>query len=302
LFKALIFAIGYLGCVIICQSSFAIEVKDDAGNTVTLPEHAKRVVSLAPDITEILFAIGANEKIVGVIAGSNFPLAANSLPAVGSYAGLDQEKIYSLHPDLIVTWKGNFSSQLNFFRAQHIPIYVVHPQQLADVMQTMRHLGILLGIKPTAEQAAHYYQQQLEHLVTNYHYQKKVTVFYQIGPSLFTINRDSWINQAIDFCGGENIFAALPFSSLEVDEEAVIAANPNVIISDGTGNNSQSRWLKFTQMDAVQHKQLYTVPADLIERAGPRLILGVQKICEIIQKVRNFNSNLQSTSKPGTIS
>lgn len=265
---------------------FAITVTDDDGQVLQFSQPAKRVISLAPDITEILYAIDANNTIVGVMAGSDYPAAARKLPVIGSYSGLDLERILQIHPDLIITWGNNFSKQLAILKKYGIPIYVNHPTQLQDVAHAMENFGSLVGKQNIAIKAANQYREKLKSLTSTYQAQQKVTVFYQIGDSLLTINKDSWINQVISACGGRNIFAKANLTVPEIDMEAVIAANPQVILSSNHNDAWQSRWQKWQRVNAVRKGNLYTLHPDLIERAGPRLVDGVAQVCQFLQKSR----------------
>lgn len=271
---------AYAGC----------RVVDDVGQSIVLAQPAKHVVVLAPDLTEIVFAIGAGNKIIGVVKGSDYPDAARHLPVVGSYSGLDLERIIAIHPDLIVTWSQAFSRQLSVFKKLGTPIYTTFPRQLTDVSRTMLNLGCLTGTMPTAKQASDHYLRRLAELKSKYEHTQPVTVFYQIGNySLMTINHDSWINQAISLCGGRNVFAAAKFIAPEVSWEAVVSANPQVIISDVMSPDWKQRWQAFPQITAVKHQQLFAINPDLLSRAGPRLLDGTEQLCEDIAKGRDHN-------------
>lgn len=268
-------------------SSYAYQVKDDHDHMITLIKPATRIISLAPDITEILFAIGAGNSIVGVVDASDFPDKAKQITRVGSYSGLDLEKIVALKPDLIITWGTSFNHQLARLSVFNIPIYNTEPRVLEDVAKTMRHLGSLTGYQKWAELSANDYLESLTRARKRMAAQKKVTVFYQLGSySLLTINRHSWINQAIDLCGGVNIFAETESITPEVTWESVVLANPEVIITDGTDANWKKHWQKWNNIQAVKRNHLFGVNPDWIDRAGPRLILGVKQICEAIAQSR----------------
>lgn len=249
---------------------------------------AKRVVSLAPDLTEILFAIGADKKIVGVLQGSDYPPAALTLPKVGSYSGIDLEKIISLQPDLIVTWGSAFSRQMNALASLHIPIYVSDPKQLSDIPKTMRQLGCLVGESQAASKAADDFSTQIAALSQQYSQRKPVRVFYQIGSySLITINHASWINEVMTLCGGVNVFANATLAAPEVSWEAVVVANPQVIISDAADKDWKQRWQTWQDIEAVKTQHLYSVNADWLERAGPRLVLGAAEMCHFLDDARS---------------
>lgn len=280
---------------LICATSFATPshfnciVQDDAGNTIQLIKRPERIISLAPDITENLFAVDAAHQIVGVIKESNYPEAAKHLPIVGSYTGLDLEKIVSLHPDLIIVWGQTFTRQLTLFQQLNIPVYVVDPHHLTDIPHTLQQLGCLTGNKIAAKKSADKFAQQLKKLQQNNATQQPVRVFYQLGAySLFTINHTSWIDEAITLCGGKNIFADMRMNGAEVTWEAVVMANPEVVIND-SGESAPANvawkdtWQRHDSINAVRQHALFSINPDLIERAGPRLTQGVNKVCHLIK-------------------
>ncbi|EKD71633.1 MAG: hypothetical protein ACD_46C00139G0001, partial [uncultured bacterium] len=270
-----------MAIVFFSQITFAnCTVTDDLGKTIQLKQPAQRVMVLSPDLTEIMYAIGAEKNIVGVISGSDYPKEAKNKLVIGSYTGLDMERIISLHPDLIITWQGNFLRQLRVLASMNIPVYTNYPKQLEDVVKTMKNLACLTNSHEKAKLAIQQYKKKLLLIREQYQQQKPVTVFYQMGGyALMTVNQNSWINQAIAICGGKNIFANAHSIAPEVSMESVIAANPAVIISDAEGMDWQSRWQHWPQLKAVSNHALFTISPDLISRAGPRLIEGAQQIC-----------------------
>lgn len=263
------------------------DVMDDAGNRIIFAAPAKRIISLAPDITETLFAIGAGADIIGVMKGSDYPENAKALPLVGSYNGLDLERILTMHPDLIVVWGNGFARQIAVLKAQHIPVYISQPQQLDDIPKTMRHLGCLSGHDVQASQQASLFEKKLASLRGLYERRPAVRVFYQLGTySLMTINHASWINQVITLCGGRNVFASAITVAPEVSWESVIAANPAVILNDSTDLTKwQQPWRRFS-IAAVNHERLYNVTPDLLDRAGPRLADGADQVCRLLDLAR----------------
>lgn len=268
---------------LLAGSLHAETMVDDINHPITLQKPAQRIISLAPDITEILFVIGAGSSVVGVISGSDYPVAAKTIPIVGSYTGLDLERILLLRPDLIITWSHTFDRALLTLKRFGIPVYVTLPHQLQDVAHTMQQLGVLTGHEKQSDQVAKQYLSQLNQLKIRYKKKLPVSVFYQIGDySLITINKKSWINEAITVCGGRNVFANAIAAAPEVSWEAIVTANPEVIISDATNANWSSRWQAWPKISAVQHKKLYNINSDLLERAGPRLIKGVERLCQFL--------------------
>lgn len=255
----------------VVQASLAQQVCDDTQQNVFLLHPAKRIISLAPDLTEILFAIGAGNKVIAVVRGSDYPAAAKKLPVIATANQLDSEAIIALHPDLIVAWAGGVSpTALRQLKQSHIPVYLSWQKKITDIPQTMLRLGKLTGTKDKAQLAADVFLKRYLQLKKQFATKKPVTVFYQVwSQPLITITKNSWINDVIELCGGKNIFADLPGVSPQVSMEAVIARQPAVIFGDPT---IWQQWLRL-------HARFYYLNPDLIERAGPRLIEGATVIC-----------------------
>lgn len=262
-------------------------VTDANGSVLLLKKPAQRIISLTPDLTEILYYIGAGQQVAGVIDASDYPSQVKALPTIGSFAGIDIEKIYSLNPDLIVTWGTMFSRSLASIKKLGIPVYVNDPHRFADIEKTMLDLGCLTGHTETTKTQVMRYDQQLKQLQKRYANHSTSKVFFQIGDySLFTINKTSWINEAISICGGKNIFQNMRFAAPQVTWEAVITANPQIVLSDATSLDWRKRWQQWPQISAVKQQALFAIPPDLIERASPRVLDGVKLMCDRIEQSR----------------
>lgn len=278
-------------CLIAPLLQAEINVRDDAGQTIRLPQAATRIVSLAPHLTEDLFAIGAGERIVGAVSYSDYPAAAQKIPRIGGYNRFDLERIRALKPDLIVAWaSGNPPQQLELIKRLGIPVFLDDARQLADVPTILERLGTLTGQLGQAQNAARHFRARIAALETKHGGQKPVRVFYQVWDRpLMTINKEQIISDALRVCGASNVFAAQATLTPIVDEEAVLAAQPEMIITSGeTGAPGEklARWRRFGQIPAVARKQLVTLPADLLIRMGPRLADGTEALCNAIAKAR----------------
>ncbi|MBB3258901.1 iron complex transport system substrate-binding protein [Paraburkholderia bannensis] len=272
-----------------------VSAVDDNGDTVTLIAPAQRVVSLAPHITELIYAAGGGTKLVGAVSYSDYPPEAKAVPRVGDNRALDLERIAALKPDLIVVWRhGNAQQQLDRLRDLHIPLFFSEPHRLDDVATSLTRLGVLLGTEPTALAAASAYRRQIAQLRATYAQRAPVSVFYEVWDQpLMTINGESMISDAIALCGGRNVFAALRPLVPTLSTEAVIAANPDAIVTASAGATAPDRplpalerWRAWPQLKAVAHNKLYAIDGDLLSRAGPRIAQGAQKLCEDLQRAR----------------
>lgn len=286
---------GLLGSLESRAANAAVSAVDDAGNTVTLPAPAQRVVSLAPHVTELLYAAGGGAKVVGAVAYSDYPPEAQKVPRVGDNRALDLERIAALKPDLIVVWRhGNAQQQLDRLRALHIPLFFSEPHRLDDVATSLTRLGVLLGTQPTAQAAAGAYRRDIAQLRARYARRAPVSVFYEVWDRpLITINGQHMISDVIALCGGRNVFAALEPLVPAVSTEAVLAANPDAIVTAAQGATSPDRplpglalWQSWPTLTAVKRGNLFAIDGDLLTRPAPRIAQGAAQLCEDLDLAR----------------
>jgi iron complex transport system substrate-binding protein len=269
-----------------------VSVVDDRGATVRLAQPAKHIVSLAPHITETLFAAGAGERIVGTVDYSDYPEAAKKLPRVGGYSRFDLEAVVALKPDLIVSfYSGNAPAHIEKLRGLGFPIYISQPNRIADVASEIERLGVLSGTSAVANVAAGQFRERLAGLQKRYAGLPAVRTFYQIWKQpLMTIGGKQIISDVVHLCGGENVFAALPTMAPTVTVEAVIAANPEAIVASGMGE-SRPEWLddwkRWASITAVARDNLFFVQPELIQRHTPRLLDGAERLCQHLETTRS---------------
>lgn len=268
-----------------------IVVTDDAGATLRLKAPARRIVSLAPHVTETLFAAGAGPYLVGAVDYSDYPEAARKIPRVGGYAKLDLEAVAALKPDLAVGWaSGNAPAHIEKLRALGIPVYLAQPERIDDVAANLERYGELAGTQATARTAADAFRTRLAELRTQYGTRPAVRTFYQIWKQpLMTVGGGQVISHVIQLCGGTNVFADLKPLAPKVTVEAVIAADPEVIVASGMGE-ARPEWLddwrQWTGMSAVRRDNLYFIPPDLLQRHTPRLVDGAARLCAQLETAR----------------
>ena len=268
-----------------------IAVTDASGATLHLAAPARRIVSLAPHITELLYAAGAGDRLVGNVDYGNYPPQAAALPRVGGYSRLDIEAIVALRPDLVIGWQsGNPPAALARLRALGIAVFVSQPNRIADVATELENYGRLAGTEARANAAAARFRQRLAALRQRYAERPPVTVFYQIWRQpLMTVNDQQIIADAIRLCGGRNVFGALPVLAPTVSVEAVIAANPEAIVASGMGDERPEwldDWRRWPALIAVQRGNLYFIPPEEIQRHTPRLLDGAEKLCRALDDAR----------------
>lgn len=269
-----------------------VVVVDDTGVTVRLAQPAQRIVSLAPHLTETLFAAGAGERVVGTVEYSDYPPAASRITRVGGYSRLDLERVAALQPDLIIAWQsGNAAAHVDRLRALGFRIYVSQPNRIDDVASEIERLGVLAGSAPVAGRAAETFRQRLAGLQRRYSGRPPVRTFYEIWKQpLMTVGRQQIISDVIHLCGGDNVFGKLETMAPTVTVEAVIAANPEAIVASGMGEARPEwldDWLRWTTITAVARGNLFFVPPDLIQRHTPRLLDGADLLCRHLETARN---------------
>ncbi|WP_175714647.1 cobalamin-binding protein [Burkholderia ambifaria] len=272
-----------------------VTARDDAGNTVTLSAPAQRVISLAPHATELVYAAGGGAKLVGTVTYSDYPPAAQAVPRVGDNKALDLERIAALKPDLIVVWRhGNAERQTDALRALHIPLFFSEPKHLDDVATSLRQLGTLLGTAPVADAAAASFSRDIAALRARYAARAPVTMFFQVWDRpLTTLNGAHLFNDIIALCGGRNVFAALKPLAPSVTDEAVLAANPEAIVTTSAGATrsdaplpSLARWRAWPALTAVARNNLFAIDGDLLTRPSPRIAQGAAALCEDLDAAR----------------
>ncbi|MBK1691574.1 cobalamin-binding protein [Ectothiorhodospira mobilis] len=266
-------------------------VTDDRGRQVQLQAPAKRIISLAPHITENLFAVGVGERIVGTVNFSDHPGAALEIPRVGSYKQLDLESIIALEPDLIIAWEaGNVRSQLERLEAMGHTLYYSDPRDIRQLAQGLETLGRLAGHPQQGHQTARELEQALEGLRDRYAGRSPVTVFYQVWDRpLMTLNGEHIISQVIRLCGGRNVFGHLDAAVPRLNREVVLAADPEVIMGGGMGEEDPQwveDWRRWTQMTAVARDNLFFIPPSLLQRPTPRLAAGARRVCQALEQAR----------------
>ena len=268
-----------------------VSAVDSDGRRVKLNAPAQRIVSLAPHVTEQLFAAGAGDKIVGASEYSDYPEEAKALPRVASSGTVNLEAVLALKPDLVVAWRLEATSAaLARLESLGVPVFYSEPRRLAQIPHLIEALGDLAGTSATAKPLARSLREELARIDAEYSSRRPVTVFYQISERpLMTIGGGQFVSDAIDLCGGRNIFAGATVMAPTVNIESVIAADPEAIFTarPEPGDKSwQAYWRRFPGLYAVEAGNLYTMPMNEMHRHGPRAIAATRLLCERIEEAR----------------
>jgi len=268
-----------------------ISLYDDSGAQVRIGQPARRIVSLSPHITEMLFAAGAGDRVVGTVDYSDYPAAANRIARIGTYTDLDLESILALRPDLVIGWQsGNSPSQLEALKRLGIALFLSEPDRVEDVAKNLEQFGELAGTSSIAGPAAAAFRARLKGLQQRYSGRPPVRTFYQIwSDPPITVGGSQIIGSAIRLCGGVNVFDHLSAMAPAVSVEAVLAADPEVIVASGIDEARPDwldAWRRWPQLTAAARDNLFFVPPDLIQRHTPRLLDGAERLCGELEIAR----------------
>lgn len=271
------------------SGAIAKTVTDQLGRRITLPHHPRRLVSLAPNITEIIFAIGQEHRLKGVTRFSDYPAAAAMLPTVGSYTQPDLERIVALNPDLCIATKdGNPKRIIDRLVSLNIPVYAVDPRNLDKVMSTILDIGTLLDASESAGalvESMRLRVQLMKRLVANA--RSRPRVFFQIGISpIVSVGSDSFIHELIVLAGGENI-AAGDIAYPRFSREQVLSLSPEVFIitsmaRDAVFEKVKTDWSRWPNMPAIRDQRLHLVDSNLFDRPSPRLVEALELLVRLI--------------------
>ncbi|MCE9679341.1 cobalamin-binding protein [Shewanella sp. AS1] len=237
----------------------------------------------------MLFAIGAGDKIVATTDYADYPEQAKAIPRVGGNYGVQIERIIELNPDLILVWgSGNRPEEIARLRQLGFALYDSSPKTLEDVAKDLRALGELTGQQVQADSLADTYLAKLAQLRSENLAKAPVKVFYQLWSTpLMTVAKGSWIEQIIQVCHGDNVFVDAANAYPQVSLEAVLLKQPQVILqSQDEGNIKGLDWSVWQEIPAVKQQHIYQLNADLLHRASPRALLGVESVCDALDTAR----------------
>ena len=260
---------------------------------MSLAAPAGRIVSLAPHVTEQLYAAGAGAKLVAASEYSDYPEDAKRLPRVASSGAVNLEMVLALKPDLVVAWRLEATAaSLARLESLGVPVFYSEPRRLAQIPDTIEALGELAGTAGVARPLAESLRKELARLDAAYRGKRPVSVFYQIAERpLMTLGGEHFVSDAITLCGGRNVFAGSSIMAPVVNVESVLAADPEAIVS---GNDDwRADWRRFPGLRAVRANNLFTVPVSEMHRHGPRAIGAAAVLCRRLDEAR-----LKAASRP----
>jgi len=275
--------------VLTCLPAVARQVTDQLGRQVVLSDDPQRVVSLAPSITEIIFALGQEHRLKGVTRFSDFPSEAVNLPRVGSYVQLDLERIVALKPELCIAIKdGNPVEVVERLESLKIPVYAVDPRNLNAVMETILEIGKLLDASKTAKTLVEDMQYRIQRVrfraaKASHH----PGVFFQIGVSpIVSVGTNTFIHELIVLAGGDNLTKG-PIPYPRFNREQVLSLAPEVFIITSMARGEvfervKLEWSRWSEMPAIKNRRIFLVDSNLFDRPTPRLVDGLELLGRLI--------------------
>ena len=250
-----------------------------------------RIVTLAPHLTELVYAAGAGERLVGTLDTSDYPPAARQVPRIGDVTHIDAERLLALKPDLVLVWgDGSPAEQQALLKRLGLPTLSLEQHHLADVAATIEQLGRVFGTEAVAGPAAAKLRAEVAALAATYRGQRRLKVFYEVWSTpLYTLGGHHVASEMLELCGGENVFADQPQAAFMVEEEAVYARDPDAIALAGTAEEAaewRARWGTRAPLRAVRDGAVFVLDPDLVNRMGPRIGAGTRALCERLAEVR----------------
>jgi iron complex transport system substrate-binding protein len=289
--RAFIFGVLGLCFYAVPGNSSAATVQDDVGNTVTLAAGPRRIVSLAPGATEMLFAAGAGHEVIATVQYSDEPPAAKQVPRIGDVVAVDMERLIALRPDVAIVWPGGGNpAQIEQVARLGIPLYRQQVNSLSDIPGSLRRLGALAGTREEAERAAHGIELRLADLARQYRSDSHPTVFLQVwNHPIYTVGGTHLMSDALKLCGARNVFGDLEALGPVVDIEAVVARNPDIILAaapPGAGPEWIAAWKRFPSVRAVHNNNVLAFEDQRLTRLGPSVIDATEALCKLLSTAR----------------
>ena len=297
-FLRFLFTLVVVSGLITARASFAgITLVQANGETLTLTTPAERIITLAPNLAELVFAAGAGGQLKAVVEYSNFPAQVKQIPRIGDAFRIDLERIIELEPDLVIAWKsGNPQTALQKLEQLGITVWqveITRPEEIADAVENISHAA---GTQAVGQAVARQLRGKLADLRHENADKSLVDYFYQIAPRpLYTINGRHIISRSLEICGGSNIFSELPTLAPQISRESVIIINPQAMIAPQISGDPPALavWQDWPRLQAVQNKTMLYLPADEISQATPRLLHSIDLACKLLDQVRGTNQQVE---------
>jgi iron complex transport system substrate-binding protein len=272
------------------EAVYPLTVKDQMGRDVTIEKLPERIISLAPSNTEILFALGLGEKVVGVTDYCDYPDEAKTKEKIGGFADPNMEKVISLKPDLVLA-TGMHQKPVEQLEKLNVPVIVLNPGNIQGMLNSIEIIGTATGRLVQAKELVNSLKARINNVegrVAGLVEKQRLKVYYEVWPSPYTTaGPGTFVNDIIEKAGGQNIAADADKQYPQYSQEMIIAKNPDIIIFSHHGSTRQSAddILKrpgWENISAIKNKKVFYVDEDIVQRATPRLVDGLERFAEII--------------------
>ena len=266
----------------------ALTLVDMLGREVTLPAPPRRIVSLVPSATELIFALGGEDRLVGRTDYCDYPPEAKSKPSVGGMIAPSLETLVALRPDLVLaTPSGNREETFTKLKQIGIPVYAIHAHRVAEMLDVMARLGELTGRQAAVTTLVAEVERRLRAVADAVRPYPRPRVLYVLWPDpLLVPARDAIVTELIGLAGGESITAGERGDYPRFSIEAAVARAPEVILlarhGTGTGPMARDKWDRLTSLPAVKAGRIHPVDGNFMHRYGPRVVEGVERLARVI--------------------
>lgn len=268
----------------------ATDLPQADGSRLELGRPVTRIVTLAPNIAEMVFAAGAGDLLLATVEFSDYPAEAAALPRIGDAFRFDLERILALSPDLVVGWQsGNPAAALAGIESLGLVLWRTEVRTPGGIADLLEAIGRATGREATAGPAAAEVRARLGQLATTHAGKPGLRYFYQVSERpLYTVNGEHLISQGLALCGAENAFADLPVLAPQITREAVLLADPDMLLAPAIPGQPDplAHWGEWPRLTAVANNARFTLPADSISRATPRLLDALELACTLFDGLR----------------
>lgn len=270
-------------------TTYPLTIKDATGTEITIPAEPKRIVSLLPSDTEILFALGLGDKVVGVSKWADYPAEAKTKPIIGDM-NIDTEKVIAQKPDLVIGGATATKQGIEALRKLGVTVYAMEPTTMEEVESSIKEVGRMTNTNVKADEVVAGMEAKVAAVkakLQRVQADKMPTVFVEVSPApdIYTAGKGTFMDELVSLAGGKNIFADIT-GWKKISAEQVIAKNPAIILSTHgvtadvqKGVSARAGW---GQIDAVKNKRIVAVDTNLVSRPGPRLVNGLELFAKAI--------------------
>jgi iron complex transport system substrate-binding protein len=271
-------------------TAFPLVITDDADRQVTIAGPPERIISIAPSNTEILFALGLGDRVVGVDSYSNYPPEATEKPQVGAYVDPDLESIVAADPDLILATEAHVATILPELETLELPTVVVEPKRLDEVFSGIALVGQITGETAAAQDLICSLQSRVAAVSEAIAGAPKPRVFFELSPDLYTAGPGSFVDDILTRAGGQNIAADAAEMWPQLSMEALVSADPEVILladhEAGVTAEQVAARPGWQGISAVESGRIISLDADLVARPGPRVVDGLEAVAAALHPGR----------------